>query len=140
MCLLHGSYVGMDNSLSELLLCCQLQEHELRFCTEGHCALCTEGLRTSELDPSISSTQGRYTRALLPQAPAGSLVEPGMCQQVQAVVRCLLVVQCFWDSSTLGPMCLVPRWGLALVFLLDGAQALEERSYRYWEGGCVVTF
>lgn len=55
--------------------------------------------------------------------------------------RCLVVMQSFWDSSTLGPMCLVPQWGLALVFLPDGAQALEERSYRYWEGGgCVVTF
>lgn len=54
--------------------------------------------------------------------------------------RCshLLVVQCSWESSTLGPMCLVPLWGSVLLFLIDGAQALEEGSFRYWKGGCVM--
>lgn len=54
--------------------------------------------------------------------------------------RCLhlLVVQCSWESSTLGPMCLVPLRASALLFLTVGAQALEEESFRYCVGGCVI--
>lgn len=47
-------------------------------------------------------------------------------------------LQYSWESSTLGSMCLVPLRGSDLLFLIDGAQALEERSFRFWKGCCVM--
>ena len=118
-------------------------------CTKGRCALCTEELRASEPDLARSWTHGRYTHvhhslelhqlflpwSLVCAEGSGCWLGGGMCLE-----RCshLLVVQCFWESSTLGPMCLVSLGGSALLFLTDGAQALEEGSFRYWKGGCMI--
>lgn len=127
----------------------QQQKCELGALHQGTLHLCTEELRASEPGLASSWTHERYMcvyHSLELHQPAlpwslvcaggpgcwlGGRMQLGRCSD-------LLVVQCLWDSNTLGPMCLVSLQGSLLLFLTDGAQALEEGSFSYWRGGCVI--
>lgn len=44
------------------------------------------------------------------------------------------VVGCSWESTTLGPLCVVPPWGSPLLSHIGGARALKEGSFWYGKG------